>query len=154
MKWSSPCQDESWHDFLFSQLSCHLLWWSMLKASPCGTKYSRDKREHSLLTLQESRHCPLRRFVFSDSQKPFLIWPALGWHIPEPKCTHKRLSLVAKLFHSWMTLIRGSWAFSIGLRWQGKRSVIYYFNTIWLQKCLSRPFCLRAYFTHSRGSPA
>ena len=57
-----------------------------------------DKREQSLLSIQGSSHHPPRRHVFSSLQQPFLIWPALGWHIPEPKCTHKLLSLVAKLF--------------------------------------------------------
>lgn len=105
--WDDPfhVRDESWHDFLFSQLNCHPLWWSKLKASTCGMKQYPDKREHSLLTLQGSRHHPPRRLVFSNPQKPFLIWPTLGWHIPEPKCSHKRLSLVAKLFTpEWLLL--------------------------------------------------
>lgn len=56
------------------------------------------QREQSLLSIQGSSHHPPRRRMFSSLQQPFLIWPALGWHIPEPKCTHKLLSLVVKLF--------------------------------------------------------
>lgn len=107
------------------------------------------KREHSLLSLQWGSHHPPRRLMFSSLQQPFLIWPALDWHIPEPKCTHKLLSLVVRLFTPEWPFINSGWAFSIGLCWQGKRPVVYYFNTIWLQKCLSRPFCPQSLLLHS-----
>lgn len=93
-----PKGDESWYSFLFnselplSPIICvkGLTIWH--QALPL------DNREHCLLSLQGSSHHSPRRLVFSSLQQPFLIWPALGWHIPEPKCTHKLLSLVARLF--------------------------------------------------------
>lgn len=116
--------DESWHCCLFSQ-SCHPL----------------------LLSLQGGSHHPSRRLVLSSLQQPFLIWLALAWHIPEPKCTHKLLSLVARLFIPEWFFIKGGWAFSIGLRWQGKRPVVYYFNTFGSRNACLDPFALRAYFS-------
>lgn len=57
------------------------------------------RQGNNLFSAYRSSHHPPRRHVFSSLQQPFLIWPALGWHIPEPKCTHyKLLSLVVKLF--------------------------------------------------------
>lgn len=48
--------------------------------------------------LEANSLCPPQEAVCCGLQQPFLIWLALGWHIPEPKCTHKLLSLVAELF--------------------------------------------------------
>lgn len=106
-----------------------------------------DKREHSLLSLQGNSHYPPRRLGFSSLQQPFLIWPALGWHIPEPKCTHKLLSLVAKLFTpEW--LLSGAVGHS-QLDYADKEKGLWYIISTpfgFRNACLD-PFALRAYFS-------
>lgn len=115
-----------------------------------------DKREQSLLSIQGSSHHPPRRLVFSSLQQPFLIWPTLGWHIPEPKCTHKLLSLVASSLLlsdsyqgrlgilNWITLTRKK---SCGILFQHHLASEMLVSTLLPSEATS-PFLL------SRGSPA
>lgn len=97
--------------------------------------------------LQGSSHHLPRRLVFSRLQQPFLIWPALGWHIPEPKCTHKLLSLVARLFTpEW--LLSGAVGHS-QLDYADKEKGLWYIISTpfgFRNACLD-PFALRAYFS-------
>lgn len=106
-----------------------------------------NKREHSFLSLQGSSHHLPRRLVFSRLQQPFLIWPASGWHIPEPKCTHKLLSLVARLFTpEW--LLSGVVGHS-QLDYADKEKGLWYIISTpfgFRNACLD-PFALRAYFS-------
>ena len=112
-----------------------------------------DKREQSLLSIQGSSHHPPRRHVFSSLQQPFLIWPALGWHIPEPKCTHKLLSLVVKLFTpEW--LLSGTVGHS-QLDYADKEKLPRYIISTpfdFRNACLD-PFCSQSLLL-PRGSPA